>query len=263
MTKTEKMLDKKEILYDCIIVIVNYYNIIMKKRNKDNERKLLVTRVFAPVRHQTVINLRNAITTGIFKPGESLIERELCELTGVSRTSVREALRQLEAEGLIKLIPPKGPTVATITPDEAREIYEVRQVLEGLACRLFAERADSSQMKALARTLDRLEKVSSGGQTKDVISAKDDFYNVILEGCGNKTIHSLIKTLHARINLLRSTSLSQPGRPLKAFEEIRCIVEAIERRESDSAFNACVDHVLNAECVALEILGRSHYGSKS
>ena len=88
---------------------------------------MLVTRTQAPVRQQTVNNLRNAIVQGRFKPGERLLEKELCKFTGVSRTSVRESLRQLEAEGLIEMIPNKGPVVATISIIEAIDLYEIRQ----------------------------------------------------------------------------------------------------------------------------------------
>ena len=153
---------------------------------------MLVSRMYAPVRQQTLSNLRTAIIEGHFKPGECLIERDLCKLTGVSRTSVREALRQLESEGLVKVIAQRGVIVATIKRDEARDLCEVRQVLEGLASRLFAERATSSQVLDLARVVKLLGKASRKGNVKDIIRSKNKFYSIILEGCGNKTIYSPI-----------------------------------------------------------------------
>ena len=105
------------------------------------ERDFRVERVAAPLRHSVTENIRYAIATGRFKGGERLPERELCELTGVSRTLIREALRQLESEGLIEVVPHRGPVVATLSADQARDIYEVRIQLEGLACKLFAEKA--------------------------------------------------------------------------------------------------------------------------
>ncbi|HWD15746.1 MAG TPA: GntR family transcriptional regulator, partial [Casimicrobiaceae bacterium] len=89
--------------------------------------------IAAPVRSQTVGNLRNAILTGRFAPGARLVEAELCRLLGVSRPSVREALRQLEAERLVVITPFKGPAVARIEWPEAEQIYEVRALLEGQA----------------------------------------------------------------------------------------------------------------------------------
>src|SRR5438552_16463065 len=90
-----------------------------------------VVRNTVTLRQQVLEVLRGAILNFQFKPGDRLIERELCEMTGVSRTSVREALRHLESEGLVQNLPNKGPMVATVTADEAREIFEVRRVLEG------------------------------------------------------------------------------------------------------------------------------------
>ena len=158
--------------------VLRYYRQIIQVRNA-----MLVTRTQAPVRQQTVNNLRNAIVQGRFKPGERLLEKELCKFTGVSRTSVRESLRQLEADGLIEMIPNKGPVVATISIIEAIDLYEIRQVLEGLACRLFAERADSSKIAALANTVELLKKAAREGDMKSVIDTKNAFYEIILEGC--------------------------------------------------------------------------------
>ncbi|MEW6003636.1 MAG: GntR family transcriptional regulator [Nitrospirota bacterium] len=213
-----------------------------------------VSRVQSPIRQQTVSNLRNAIVEGHFKPGERLLEKELCRLTGVSRTSIRESLRQLEAEGLIKVIPNKGPVVATVTIDEARDLYEVRQVLEGLACRLFAEKGDLSQITALTQTLDRLGEFIRKGVIQSVLEAKNDFYNIILQGCGNTFIHPLLKSLHARIAFLRSLSLSQPGRPVESLSEIKCIVEAIQKRDPAAAWEASVNHVRKAQEVVIKAL---------
>src|SRR5262245_64954406 len=90
---------------------------------------------------QAVLKLRAAILNGVFKPGERLLEQNLCEWMGVSRTSVREALRRLEAERLITITPNRGPSVTEIAWDEAKAIYEVRALMEGEAAALFAARA--------------------------------------------------------------------------------------------------------------------------
>jgi len=216
-----------------------------------------VNRVHAPIRNQTLRILRNAIIDGRFKPGSRLVERELCEFTGVSRTSIREALRQLESEGLIKLIPNKGPIVATLTPEEAKDIYEVRGVMEGLACRLFAERATPSQIEALARAVDLYEKACRKAGSKDLVQAvhaKNKFYEIILKGCRNKIVCSFITSLHARITFLRSASLSRHGRPLESLAEIKTILEAIQQHDAEAAWNASIHHISKAETAALEAL---------
>lgn len=215
---------------------------------------MLVSKSHAPVRSQAIQNLRKAIVDGRFKPGQRLIERELCQLMGVSRTSVREALRHLEADGLIKVIPNRGTIVAVITVAEAKEIYQIREVMEGLAIRLFAEHAKSSQVATLVHAVEILEKLCLKGEIKNIINAKNDFYNIILEGCGNKLAHSFIKSLLIRISFLRSLSLSRPGRSMESLQEIKLIVRAIERRDPSAAETASRIHVKKAESNALEVL---------
>lgn len=215
---------------------------------------MLVSRVNAPMREQTVKGLRNAILQGKFKPGERLYERKLCELLGVSRTSIREALRHLESECLIKGIPQKGPIVAAITVDEAKDIYEVREVLESFACRLFAERANSAAISGLRRSTDLVEKYLQEGDIGNQIIESDNFYRIILEGCGNKVVCSFLNSLRARINFLRATSLSQKDRPLYSARELRNICTALEKHDPKGAWEASCDHVREAKSIALSIL---------
>src|SRR5215813_3992360 len=108
----------------------------------------------APLRREIENRLRAAIVGGRFKPGERLIERELCEMLGVSRPSLREALRQLEAEELVTILPNRGPIVAALTVVEAEQLYDVRAMLEGLAARRFAETASDADIAALRQALD-------------------------------------------------------------------------------------------------------------
>jgi len=215
---------------------------------------LRVRRQAAPVRQQTQEKLRQAILEGRFLPGERLIERELCELTGVSRTSVREALRQLEAEGLVKILPYKGPVVAEITVEDARHIYQVRAALEGLAGRLFAMRASDEEVEELADAVEQLAVAYESGDIKQMLQAKTEFYQILLTGSGNPLARSMLQSLHDRVNYLRITSLSSPGRPHASLAEIRRIVEAIRSRDPEKAWAACVEHVYNAEAEAVKAL---------
>jgi DNA-binding GntR family transcriptional regulator len=214
----------------------------------------MISRVNAPIRQGTLKFLRNAIMRGEFKPGDRLYEPKLCELIGVSRTSVREALRHLESEGLIKLIPQKGPVVATVTSKDAEDLYEVREILEGFACRLFADHATSAEISALLRILDLLDAYARERDVPNLVTESDNFYDVILEGCGNNVVYSLIKLLHARISFLRARSLSQQGRPFHSVRELRSIYEAIEKHDPDAAFEASCYHVRQAKIVALGTL---------
>src|SRR5580704_15724302 len=100
-----------------------------------------IPKAAAPLRRQVLDELRQSIIAGRLRPGARLVERELIAMMGVSRTVIREALRQLESEGLVAIVPNKGPIVRELTRDEARDLYSIRAVLEGLAARLFVENA--------------------------------------------------------------------------------------------------------------------------
>jgi len=213
-----------------------------------------VQRVIAPVREQVAANLRAAIAEQRFKPGDRLVERELCELTGASRTSVREALRQLETEGLVSTST-RGSVVASVSPEEARQLYEVRAALEGLAGQRFAELATPEQLNRLREAVSVIEATTSDPHA--LLRAKDDFYAVLLEGAGNPVIASMLGLLHARVSVLRGTSLAQPGRPVQTIQEMKDILAAVERGDADAARDACRTHVVNAARTAIGALDAS------
>ena len=207
------------------------------------------------LRLQVEEKLRSAIATGRFRPGERLVERELCSLLGVGRTSVREALRQLEAEGLIITVPHRGPAVATIGVDEARDLYEVRALLEGFAGKQAATCATPGQLEALAQAVERLEAAIAEGGTA-LIEAKTSFYRRLIESCGNVVVGQILTGLHNRVTLLRRTSMTQPGRLKKSLAEIREIYDRIAAHDPDGAEKACIVHIRNAAAVALAVLAQ-------
>jgi GntR family transcriptional regulator, trigonelline degradation regulator len=214
---------------------------------------LRVERNPAPIRAQVVDRLRQAILNHTLVPGQRLIERELVELTGVSRTSVREALRELAAEGLVTTVPNKGTVVASITVSEARQLYEVRSNLEGLAGRLFVKNASDSERRALVRALTAIERCAARNQS--MLQAKDRFYDVLLGGTGNEQLRAIANGIHERVRVLRSFSLSVPGRTAQSIIELRAIVAAIEANDADAAAAACSAHVEAAGSYASAALG--------
>jgi DNA-binding GntR family transcriptional regulator len=215
-----------------------------------------VNRVAAPVREQVVDQLRQAIVEMRLKPEQRLVERELIEQTGVSRTTIREVLRQLAAEGLVTTIPHKGTVVASPSVERAAELYEVRAVLEGMAARQFAERATDVHLRALRRAFEGIERRAKSGRpnSQAMLEAKRHFYDALFEGAANGTIQSLVESLQARVTVLRAASLSQPGRAAKTVEEVRAIVEALETRDGDAAAAACVHHVNEAARTVFEAM---------
>ena len=213
---------------------------------EDKGLSLGVQRVAAPLREQVLDLLRQAIVEHRLKPGQRLIERELVEQIGVSRTTIREVLRQLAAEGLVATIPQRGAVVAVPTAEEAAELYEVRAALESLAARRFVEHASESQVTALRAAYEEVARVMSAGDAADtlaMIQSKDLFYDVLLKGSGNRAIHSILSGLTARVSVLRATSMARPGRAQQSLAELEAIVVAIENGDADAAADACAHHV--------------------
>lgn len=217
-------------------------------------QELHVERRAAMLRLQVEDRLRAAISAGHFKPGERLIERVLCEQTGVGRTSIREALRQLEAEGLVTNVPHRGPVVSTISLEEARQLYTIRGVLEGFAGRSFAVRRVPEDVRVLMDAVARFAKAAKSGKRDELIDLKTEFYTILMRGCGNMFVGQMLTMMHNRVTLLRVTSMSQAGRLKHSVAEIRAIAEAIKNGDADQAEAMCKRHVEQAAKVALKVL---------
>lgn len=207
------------------------------------QASMLVTPVAAPLRQQILERLRNAIETGEFEPGQRLIERDLCERLGVSRPSVREALRQLEAERLIDILPNRGPIVRTIDRTEARAIYDVRAALESKAAELMAERGSDKQIGALRSALAAVVKAYSSTNVEAALASKARFYAALFDGAGNTVIPELLTNLHARAMVLRRLSLRGADRRRHSLAELTDIVDAISARNGARAAQAASHHV--------------------
>jgi DNA-binding GntR family transcriptional regulator len=200
---------------------------------------LEVRKFAAPLRQQVLDGLRQAVIDGRLAPGARLIERELTEMMSVSRTVVREALRQLETEGLIAIIPNKGPVVRALSHDEASDLYSIRAVLEGLAARLFVEHADAARVKSLAQALDIVAGAYERGDAQEVLETKNKFYDELFAGAGSETLSSMLNTLHARIWRWRALGLSHPQRSdqrsKQSVKNLRALLAAIRKRDADAA----------------------------
>lgn len=218
------------------------------------EPDLNVSREATTLRFLVENRLRTAIGSGVFKPGQRLIERELCEQTGVGRTSIREALRQLEAEGLVTTIPHRGPIVSTMTADEAVQLYELRALLEGYAGRECARTRDPAIIARLRAQFVKMESVANNEDRSDLLAAKTEFYAALLEGCGNVFVQRFLNLLLNRVTVLRMTSMTQKNRIGKSLAEIERILNAIEAGDEVAAEAACVQHIQNAAAVALKAL---------
>ena len=164
---------------------------------------------------------------------------------------MREALRELESEGLINTVPFRGPLVTKLTAQDAASIYEVRGVLEALAAKLFAEKASPEQIEELSRTVDRLEAAYKTQDVEQILVAKKAFYDVLLDGSQNVMIPSMLRTMNARITQLRRVSLSSPKRLPGSIKEIRTVLKAIKARDPETAFQASMRHIAEAQRAAI------------
>jgi DNA-binding GntR family transcriptional regulator len=199
----------------------------------------VIARDAAPLRRQVVAQLRQAIVEGRLTPGTRLIERQLIASLRVSRTVIRESLRELESEGLVTLIPNTGPIVRELTVCEAADLYAIRGVLEGLAARLFAQRAGPSHVTALLDALGRTASAYTTGDPDRIFTSKNEFYRALFDGAGSETLSAMIGALHGRISRWRALGLRHPRRsPSRSAETVRnlrALVGALKRKQPDEA----------------------------
>lgn len=198
------------------------------------------------VQQQVLEKLRSAISSGVFKPGDRLLEAELCNLLGVSRPSVREALRSLEAEKLVSLVPNKGPYIPVLPWEKASEIYGVRALLEGEAAALAACRSSAEGILIMRACLEEFRVAVESADALAQVSATTKFYAQLFKMCGNQTIEETVTGLLARINYMRMKSMSRPGRAPVSLQEMTAIVDAVEAQDAEGARRAAVDHVEQA-----------------
>jgi len=203
----------------------------------------------ALVREQVVSILRDAIVQMEFLPGQQLVERELCDMTQASRPSIREALRQLESEGLVESRNGRGAVVAALSRAQAEQLYEVRAELEGMAAEWFTRRASEEQRAELHGALDAIAAAVRAGE--GMRAAKDEFYRVLIEGAGNAFLSDTLAGLQRRVSRLRALTLSSPGRPAQSLAEISAIVAAIDAGDALQARRIALVHVEEAARTAL------------
>ena len=223
--------------------------------------ELRIARDLPTLRDLTTDKLREAIMAQRFKPGQHLVERDLCEQTGVSRSSVREALRHLEAEGLVERRGNRGLFVASITPDEARQIYEVRAAIEPEMARLFAARATEEDLAALSATLAALERASRSRVIADYVRALDAFFDTLIGGTRNEVAVRIVRTLRARISYLRgiTTGRAEATRQRETIKLMRDIADCARRRDGEAIHRQCRSFIERSAAFAIEVLsGEPH-----
>lgn len=211
---------------------------------------------FAPLRQKIIAELRRAIECGLLKPGERLIEKDLCAQLNVSRTCLREALRELEALRVIANSDTRGLMVTPISTEDAVNIYQVRAALEALIAEQFIERANTPDFAVFRRAAEGLKDAYSKQRLEDILDAKKAYYDAFCAGAKNQVVFDLLMALHLRTSQLRAASISRSERKAQSIAEIDALLGAIERRDTVAAQAAARTHVENAAASAFIATGR-------
>jgi len=209
---------------------------------------------YQPLREVVCESLREAIRKGVLKPGERIMEIQLAEELGVSRTPVREAIRKLELEGYVIMMPRRGTYVATMSIRDINEIFEIRSSLESLSNGLAAERITDEELEHLQRLLVIISGYIAENNIDKIVETDIEFHDVIYHAARNSRLVGVISNLRDQLTRFRTLSMSYPGRLEATMEEHRAIVEAISRGDVKAARKAAEHHMENSERTLLEAM---------
>lgn len=207
----------------------------------------------ATIIEQAVYKLRNAIMQGELRPGQKLVEAELCNTLDISRASLREALRALEAERLIELVPNRGPSVAKLGYTEVEAIHEVWALLTGEAVADFTRMAKPKDIVELEKALRALKDGIENNTPLRQLAATNAFFMEIMRKCGNNILTEVVISLVSRVNFLRAQALLHQGWGAVYAEEIEDIAAAIRDRNPDAARAATRKHIASACSAAKQL----------
>ncbi|WP_372346259.1 GntR family transcriptional regulator [Streptomyces sp. KL116D] len=206
------------------------------------------------LRDRAYDTLRRRILEAELQPGERLVERDLAAELDVSRIPLREALRRLEADGLVLLVPHRGALVAPFTPADVRDLFDVRESLESLAARLAAERSDAAGLARLRARLDAARAATRDQDRAAIAAANAGFHTDIVELAANPLLTSMMRPLEARTHwLFRLTAQRDPARQCAEHEELYA---AIAAGDADRAAALALDHVSDGRAESLALAGR-------
>ena len=198
-------------------------------------------------------NLRELIMSGGLQEGDKIKEDELCSSMGISKTPLREALRVLSVEGLIKLVPNRGSFVSTPTFEEIREMFDVMSVLEGICARAAAKKMSAKDLATLEKLHNKLEKNFKRRAQREYIRINNQFHSFVQELAGNRTLNQIVNGLRQKILLYRYQSLNLPERFEQSIQEHRDLIEAFRKKDLKKAETLMRRHLKN-QCDALEKL---------
>jgi len=192
------------------------------------------------------MQIENDILLGKYQPGESLIETKLSKELNVSRTPIREALRQLEREGLVQSIPNRGVIVKGVSIQDIEDIYTIRMMIEGLAARWAAEKITDKEIEELKEDVDLEEFYTTKNESSQLLKFDSLFHDILFKASKSRPLMHILSLFHHYIQRARSASLSTPGRAQRVLEEHKAILKAIMERDAQKAERLTNEHIKNA-----------------
>lgn len=202
---------------------------------------------FLPLRDVVFNTLRKAILTGQLKPGERLMEVHLANQLGVSRTPIREAIRKLELEGLVIMIPRRGAEVARITEKSLKDVLEVRRALDALSVELACDRITEEDTERLLTACHEFEQAAKGKDAAVIAKADVALHDIIVEATGNQRLMQMVNNLSEQMYRYRFVYIKEESRHDNLIAEHREIYESIARRDKVRAAKAAKLHIDNQE----------------
>ncbi|WP_224813534.1 GntR family transcriptional regulator [Hasllibacter sp. MH4015] len=200
------------------------------------------------------IRMREAIIGGHFEPGQRLVERPLCDQLGVSRTVIRETIRYLEAEGLVEIVPNRGPIVARLSWDQAKQIYDVRRQLESAAAGKCALVHGAAFRPLLTEALEAVAATMQDDIWADLMQATTAFYELIFQEAGHTIAWEIVQRLNGRISRLRALTIAARDHDKPGMDHMNAIHDAILARDEPAARTAVETHIAEASATARAFL---------
>lgn len=217
---------------------------------------------FLPLRDVVFNTLRQAILTGELKPGERLMEIHLANRLGVSRTPIREAIRKLELEGLVTMIPRRGAEVAQITEKSMKDVLEVRRTLDALSAELACERISKEEEEALLKACQDFEEAVKTKDAKIIAKADVALHDIIAAATGNQRLIQLINNLAEQMYRYRFEYIKDTSQHEQIIKEHRIIYESIVNKDKEAASNMAKTHIDNQEKAVINRIRMEQANSK-
>ena len=209
---------------------------------------------YTPLRDVVFNTLRQAIIKGDLKPGERLLEIQLADKLGVSRTPVREAIRKLELEGLVTMVPRRGTTVLGITKKHLKDVLEIRSALEELALELACRRITTEQYEELVRLEALLEEKQDSDNAFELSDIDEKFHEQIYQATNNPRLIQLLANLREQMYRFRLEYMKAKDKRPRLIQEHQQIIKALKNKDSKAGRKAIYDHIVNQANAILSTL---------